>query len=149
MVAEVVPPAVPPLRADLFAENVGDDRGSALRGGRCKRCDRRFFPRRADCPACPDGGAMVDHVLDRRGVVYASTVARVGSSLGHRPPYAYGYVDIPADGVRVLAPLSGDAPESFRPGRKVELATMTMALRGKGEVLAFCFVPGNRGPADA
>ena len=138
----------PPLRPDLFAPT-GDASSPALLGCRCLRCDRKFFPRRLICPVCGDGDRITDHVLDRRGVVHASTVARVPSSLGHKPPYAYGYVDIPADGLRLLAPFSGDAPESFVPGREVELSTLRMTLRSRGEVLAHCFVPRKNGAADA
>jgi uncharacterized OB-fold protein len=50
------------------------------------------------------------------GVVYASTVVRVGSA-AFEPPYVLSYVDL--DGVRVLAHSPGQLP--LPPGTRVEL----------------------------
>ena len=129
-----------PLRPELFMPDArtGEPR---LRGSRCAHCGRVYFPRRVLCAACFDEGAMIDHPLDRYAVVHASTTVRVASAVGHTPPYACGYVDLPAERIRIFAPFSGDRPESFTPGRKLEIAIAPVRIRALGEVLAYSFVP--------
>lgn len=134
----VAPP--PPLRADLFMPDpqTGEPR---LRGSCCAHCGRVYFPLRAICADCFDDGTMNDHPLDRYGVVHACTTVRVPSAAGHTPPYACGYVDLVADRIRVFALFSGERPEAFTPGRKVQILVAPARIRALGEVLAYTFVP--------
>lgn len=134
------PPAIAEIRAP-GGERLFDPKRNRLLGARCARCETVFFPRRTVCPACFRAGAIAEHKLSRSGVIHASTVVRVPSSLGHRPPYAYGYVDLPADGVRVFARFTGDAPERFTPGTAVELTPETIACGDAGAVRAWAFRP--------
>lgn len=123
--ADGAAPEYPELRAPSGAR-LFDAARDVLLGSRCARCGSRFFPARALCPDCFDDDAMAEIELARGGVIYASTVVRVPSSLGHLPPYAYGYVDL-ADGVRVIGRFSGGAPESFVPGAAVTLVFEPLA----------------------
>lgn len=120
-------------------ERLFDHERAVLLGSSCQRCGRTFFPQRAICPDCFTDGAMAERHLSRRGVVYASTVVRVPSSLGHKPPYAYGYVDLADEGVRVISRFIGSAPERFIPGKAVELAFEPVANDQFGPLLAWAF----------
>lgn len=122
-------------------ERLFDAARGVLHGSCCVGCGQRFFPPRAICPHCFAGRPMHEVELGRRGVVYASTVVRVASSLGHQPPYAYGYVDLPQDRVRLIARFEGAEPESFRPGTAVELAFAAVARDDAGVLLAWVFRP--------
>jgi uncharacterized OB-fold protein len=94
------------------------------------------------CPDCFEEGAMKIIALDRRGVIYCSTVVRVPSPVGIRPPYAYGYVDIPANNIRVFAPFTGADPDSFIPGQEVELALEPVSVNKLGQkVIGYKFKP--------
>lgn len=129
-----------PLRDDLFALN---DQGMpvALNGTRCVRCREVTFPARAICNRCGLEGQLAPHRLSTRGIVHASTVVRVPSSLGHKPPYAYGYVDLPGDGTRIFAPFSGADVNAFPPGRRVRLAVGEIPAASMAGILGYSFVP--------
>lgn len=120
----------------LFDVNRG-----VLLGSFCNGCNQRFFPQRQVCPHCFNDGEMCELELGRQGVVYASTVVRVTSSLGHKPPYAYGYVDLPEDRVRLIARFAGAVPETFLPGLLVELSFEAVARDEAGALLAWVFRP--------
>ena len=120
-------------------ERLFDPQRAILLGASCQRCGRTFFPPRAICPGCFVDGVMVERPLSRRGVIFASTVVRVPSSLGHKPPYAYGYVDLAEDGVRVMTRFTGSEPQRFVPGTAVELAFEPVASDQLGPLLAWTF----------
>lgn len=122
-------------------ERLFDAGRGVLLGSSCSCCGQRFFPQRPICPHCFADGTMQEVALARRGVVYASTVVRVPSSLGHRPPYAYGYVDLPEDHLRLIARFAGAPPESFAPGTAVELAFEAVARDEAGPLSAWVFHP--------
>ena len=82
---------------------------------------------------------MGERALGRKGVVYASTVVRVPSSLGHPPPYAYGYVNLVDDKLRVFARFTGSAPELFVPGAAVKLTFEIVPNNQLGPMLAWAF----------
>lgn len=140
MTTASAPVALRPLRDDLF---IADDDGVAiaLRGSRCLGCGRIAFPARKVCSHCGLDVPLKPHRLSTQGVVHASTVARVPSALGHAAPYAYGYVDLPADGTRIFAPFSGAPVESFVPGLKVRLTFGEIAAAAMPGVLGYSFEP--------
>ena len=110
-----------PVQAGLFDYPVAEGQQPVLLGNRCKRCGKTFFPKRTLCTTCYDHGEMEEVDLDRRGVIYASTVVHIDSPAGIKAPYDYGYVDLPANQLRVFALFTGADPSSFVPGRKVEV----------------------------
>lgn len=145
-------PVYPPVGAEYIREvvvqpglfkyplKVGEK--PALLGSRCLNCRKSFFPERTLCPDCFDEGKMESFPLDTRGVVYASTVVRVPSPIGIRPPYAYGYVDIPANHIRIFAPFTGADPDSFVPGQEVQLVLEKVSINKLGqEVIGYKFKP--------
>ena len=85
---------------------------------------------------------MEETTLDRRGIIYASTVVHIPSPVGIKAPYAYGYVEIPANGVRVFALFTGDDPYSFTPGREVELVLEPLEIESqKHKIISYKFKP--------
>jgi uncharacterized OB-fold protein len=128
----------------LFEYPLANDQGPALLANRCMNCGKAFFPRRPLCPYCFEKGKMEEIRLDRRGIIYASTVVRIPSPVGIKAPYAYGYVDIPANGVRVFALFTGDDPHSFTPGREVELVLEPLEIDRQGhKVIGYKFKPAS------
>ena len=131
-----------PVQAGLFKYPLMDGERPALKGNRCSHCGRNFFPKRAVCPECFISGRMEEIELERQGVVYASTVVRVSSPTGIKAPYAYGYVDLPANQLRVFALFTGADPGSFMPGSKVELVLEPIGTDTEGNaVIGYKFRP--------
>jgi uncharacterized OB-fold protein len=129
-----------PVQEGLFQYSPQDGSSEGLLAGRCTGCDKTFFPKRVFCPNCFDQSDMEDLTLSRQGVVYSCTVIQVPPPVGIKAPYAYGYVDITENGVRVPALLRGTDPTSFSPGQKVELDFEPIYTNKKGqEVIAYTF----------
>jgi len=85
---------------------------------------------------------LEDIVLDRKGVIYAVTVVHLSSPSGIKAPYAYGYVNIPANKIRILAPFTGASPNSFHAGMEVELVLDTIRTDSKGQhIIGYKFKP--------
>jgi uncharacterized OB-fold protein len=126
----------------LFEEPATPDGAPALLAGRCRQCGRTLYPRRAECPGCTDGGDVEDVTIGGSGVVYTSTVVRVPSPVGLKPPYAYGYVDLNEVALRVFALFTGADPASFVPGTEVELVVEPLLADAQGRsVVAYKFRP--------
>ena len=135
-------PSTVPVQAGLFNYPLRDGERPALKGNRCSRCGKNFFPKRAVCPQCFISGHMEEIELERQGFVYASTVVRVSSPTGIKAPYAYGYVDLPANQLRVFALFTGADPGSFLPGRKVEVVLEPIGTDTEGNaVIGYKFRP--------
>lgn len=127
-------PAARPFVPGLFEPGTADGPG-LLHASRCTRCERHFFPVRATCGACGPAGEIVPVLLDGAGVIYSSTVSRVPSPTGLKPPYAYGYVDLKSAALRVFALFTGAAPDSFRPGAPVEMVVEPLRTDKDGAVI--------------
>jgi uncharacterized OB-fold protein len=118
----------------------------ALAGAKCGRCGTHYFPRRARCsnPACE--GAPAEAVrLGRRGTLYSWSLQayRPPPLFGMEPwaPYAIGLVDLP-EGVRVMAMLTGIAPDAHRIGSAMELRLEPLSVGADGRgVLTWKFAP--------
>lgn len=88
-----------------------------LKGYRCRACGQLDFPKLSPCPNC--WGEEFDVVpLSRRGKLYSFSDIYVGQA-GMKPPYSFGYVDLPED-LRIFAQLEG-APGGFVCDEEVEL----------------------------
>lgn len=128
------------VQPGIFNYPLARDEKAALLANRCKVCGRTFFPKRPLCPDCFTDGEIEDVKLDTRGVIYSSTVVTVPSPVGIKPPYAYGYVDIPTNKVRVFALFSGSDPRAFQPGQEVELVLETVSVtKQKQKVIGYKF----------
>lgn len=117
----------------------------ALIAGRCTGCGLVSFPARKRCGACDTGLPMETYTLSREGRIYAATTVHIPSALGHPPPYAYGYVDLPADGTRLFAPLTGDARSTWKAGQAVTLTFREVPASKLPGMLGYAFTPQSRG----
>lgn len=111
---------------------VGDE-GLYLEGSRCRRCGAAYFPARAHCVQCVLEGTTEPINLGNRGTLHAFTVVHVAPP-GFTPPYALGYVDLPA-GVRLMAHLDSGPAEQRRSGAAVRLTVRQIGSRSSGEQL--------------
>ena len=109
------------VQPGLFDYPLKNGEKPVLLAARCSKCNTVFFPARTRCRHCGATEFMEEVSLHGRGVVYASTVVHVDSPSGIKAPYAFGYVDVPADGVRVFALFTSCDPALIRPGQEVEL----------------------------
>jgi uncharacterized OB-fold protein len=133
-----------PLREGMFHF---DENGvpSALIGGRCTVCGQVSFPARKACGSCGPDAPIEEYLLSGKGRVYAATIVHVPSALGHKPPYAYGYVDLPADKTRIFAPLIGEDDTGWEPGQAVELVFCEIPAEKMQGVLGYAFTQALRG----
>ena len=120
------------LRSDLFDFPLAEGGDAALLVSHCTACGRRYFPRRAECPSCGPA-SLKDATSGNRGTIYASTIVRVPSPAGLKPPYSYGYVDMLPEGPRVFALFTGAEPEAFSPGSEVELVFEEVSVNREGQ----------------
>ncbi len=126
----------------LFEYPLANDQLSALLASHCKNCGKTFFPKRPLCPFCFEKGEMEEIKLDRRGIIYACTVIHRNSPTGIIAPYAYGYVDIPVNKVRVFGLFTGGDPLSFVPGQEVELVVDPIKVDHQGkQIIGYRFKP--------
>ena len=130
------------IQAGLFDYPVKKGQYPALLANRCTSCGKSFFPKRSLCPHCFELGEMEDITLERRGVIYTCTVVHIPSPTGIKAPYAYGYVDIPANNIRVFALFTGAAPYSFRSGQEVVLVLEPIKKEQQGQqIIGYKFKP--------
>ena len=122
-----------PVRVGLFEYPLADGKSPVLLANRCTQCGKTFFPKRVLCPYCFDTGEMEKITLERQGIIYACTVVHIPSPVGIKAPYAYGYVDIPANSIRLCTLFKGDDPFSFAPGQEVELVLEALRINEKGQ----------------
>ena len=102
---------------------VPEDGAPFLKGHRCKKCGKTWFPKFVPCPN-PDCWSEEMEVvpLSRKGKIYSVTDVFIGQpTMREYMPMSMAYVDLP-EGIRVFAQLEGEIG-SFRCGEEVELAT--------------------------
>ena len=127
------------VQPGLFDYPLTNGEAPVLLASCCRHCGANYFPKRAFCPHCVKGD-MEDFTLSRRGIIYASTVVYINSTVGIKAPYTFGYVDIPGNKVRVFALFTGDDPSSFLPGSKVELVLGPVSKNDAGKnVIGYMF----------
>jgi benzoylsuccinyl-CoA thiolase BbsA subunit len=104
-----------------------------LKGYRCKRCGKIWFPKFTPCPNPDCWSDEMDVIpLSRRGKIYSATDVFVGqASMREYTPMIVGYVDLP-EGIRIFAQLDGEIG-SFRCDEEVELTTGPIRNDAKGE----------------
>lgn len=128
------------IREGLFDYPLVEGQEPALRANRCTKCGKTFFPKRSLCPHCFEEGELEDIILENKGIIYACTVVYINSPVGIEAPYAYGYVEIPKNKVRIFALFTGSDPLSFRVGQQVELAVEPIRENDEGQqVIGFKF----------
>jgi len=131
-----------PIQPGLFEYPTPEHSHPALLGSHCQTCGRKFFPRRTLCTNCFVDGRMEELKLNNRAVIYAATVVHIPSPAGIQAPYAYGYVDILTDNIRIFALFTGDNPSSFHSGQEVELVLEPIRTDGqKQQIIGYKFRP--------
>jgi uncharacterized OB-fold protein len=104
-----------------------------LKGYRCKRCAKIWFPKFIPCPN-PDCWSEDMEVipLSRKGRIYSATDVYIGQpSMREYMPLIVGYVDLP-EGIRIFAQLEGEIG-SFQCGAEVELITGPIRNNTRGQ----------------
>lgn len=126
----------------LFSYPLVEGQEPALLANRCTNCGKTFFPKRNLCPHCFEEEDLEDITLDNRGIIYACTVVHIPSPVGIKAPYAYGYVEIPKNNVRIFALFTSSDPNSFSAGQEVELVVEPIREDDKGQkVIGYKFKP--------
>ncbi len=130
-----------PLMEGLFTMSATDGQ-SRLIGGKCSKCGKRFFSRRAICPQCFSEEKIEEILLSTRGKIYAFTTVRIPPSLGFEVPYSYGYVDLVEDDIRVPAMFTGYKSGQLRIGMEVTLVIDKLRTDKEGnEIIGYKFRP--------
>ncbi len=112
---------IPFFHPDLL--EMPQDRPPYLKGYKCKKCGRIWFPKFLPCPN-PDCWSEEMEVipLSRKGEIYSATDVYVGQpSMKEYMPLTVAYIDLP-EGIRIFAQLEGEIG-SFQCGDQVELIT--------------------------
>jgi uncharacterized protein len=94
-----------PFRADLLTLDP-----PRLQGSRCTHCATTVFPPRSFCPGCRSGAGLDRVALVGEGRICSFTVVRQAPA-GMDVPYVLAQVDLPADGVRLMATVVGVEPD--------------------------------------
>lgn len=96
---------------------------AGLLGGLCPECDRRHFPRSQWCPWCGAEGAR-EVVLSTDGQLWSWTTVHAPPPgyLGE-VPFGFGVVDLPADGLQVIARLTEPDVTALRAGQPMRFVT--------------------------
>jgi hypothetical protein len=130
-----------PVAEGLFAETA---EGPRLIGSRCTTCSACYFPTSTICrnPECAKS-ALEDAQLGPRGTLWSYSIQYYPPPPPAKydepyVPYALALVDL-EEGLRVLARISTDDPESVVVGSPVELVIEPLYTDGGNEVLTWKF----------
>jgi uncharacterized OB-fold protein len=107
-----------------------------LLGTRCRACDARFFPKAFACANCL-GTELESVALSTVGRLHVSAVA-TATQPGFFAPARYGWVNLPAEGIRVFAhilPVQGPDPD----GQQVEFAPAVVGRDEDGPLCSIAF----------
>ncbi len=121
------------FRPDVFAAD-----SPTLLGSRCTACGRKAFPHREVCPTCGALDAAETVELSKDGRIYSFTVVRQAPP-GLETPYVLGYVDLPADEVRVMSRIEGVTPEDVAIGQSVTLTARRDERAEDEDTVMFAF----------
>ena len=135
-------PTTKPIAEGLVGETAA---GQRLLGSKCANCATPYFPREAIChnPDCNDS-KLEDAEFGPHGKIWSYTVQYYPPPPPAKydepfEPYALGLIDLP-EGLRVLAKVSADDPESVTVGADVELVIEKLYTNPEGnEVTTFKF----------
>lgn len=113
-----------------------------LLGNKCRSCGTVFFPRRAICPNCFTNDTLTEVELSSKGKIYTYTIVHFPSPAGIEAPYAYGYVDLPENNIRVFSLFTESDPKKLEIGMNVELVIERVRTDKNGtEIVGYKFKP--------
>ncbi|MFQ5979477.1 MAG: Zn-ribbon domain-containing OB-fold protein [Candidatus Heimdallarchaeota archaeon] len=88
---------------------------------RCIKCDRTFFPPRADCSYCYDSGIQWFEVKSREGILKTFTTVMVApQEFSEHSPYCVGIVELP-EGISIMGWIK-EAEDSLLVGDRLKIA---------------------------
>lgn len=113
-----------------------------LLGNKCSSCGKVFFPKRVICPNCFTDDTLTEFELTSKGKIHTYTIVYYPSPAGIEAPYAYGYVDLPENNIRVFSLFTESDPEKLETGMDVELVIEKICTDKDGtEIVGYKFKP--------
>jgi uncharacterized OB-fold protein len=113
-----------------------------LIGTKCSKCGAAFFPPRRICTYCLTDEGIQTAKLGNKGKLYAYTVINVASR-EFDPPYAFGFVILEPENIRIPTLISGvKDPEVLPPGTEMKMVIEKLRVDKSGnEVMTYKFRP--------
>jgi uncharacterized OB-fold protein len=113
-----------------------------LVGTKCSTCGAAFFPPRYICSYCLTDEGVQKARLGNKGKLYSYTVIHVASK-EFNPPYAFGFVIIEPEKIRIPAVLTGfDFNEELKSGTEMEMVIEKLRHDDHGnEIVCYKFRP--------
>jgi uncharacterized OB-fold protein len=113
-----------------------------LVGTKCSKCGAAFFPPRYICSYCLTDEGVEKARLGNKGTLYSYTVIRVAGK-EFNPPYAFGFVILEPEEIRIPAVLTGfDLDQELKSGTRMEMVIDTLRVDEHGnELVSYKFRP--------
>jgi uncharacterized OB-fold protein len=113
-----------------------------LVGTKCSKCGAAFFPPRYICSYCLTDEGVEKARLGNKGTLYSYTIIRVAGK-EFNPPYAFGFVILEPEKIRVPAVLTGfDLDQELKPGTRMEMVIDRLRNDDQGnEIVSYKFRP--------
>ena len=113
-----------------------------LVGTKCSTCGAAFFPPRYICTYCLTDEGVQKARLGNKGTLYSYTVINVASK-EFNPPYAFGFVILQPENIRIPAVLTGfDLKEELKSGTKMEMVIESLRIDEQGnDIVSYKFRP--------
>ena len=106
-----------------------------LVGTKCSKCGAAFFPPRYICTYCLTDESVMKARLGNKGTLYSYTVIHVASK-EFNPPYAFGFVILEPEKIRIPAMLTGfDLSKELKSGTPMEMVIEKLRDDEFGNVL--------------
>jgi len=116
-----------------------------LVGTKCSKCGAAFFPPRYICTYCLTDERVEKALLGNKGTLYSYTIIRVAGK-EFNPPYAFGFVVIEPENIRIPAVLTGfDLDQELKSGTRMEMVIDRLRNDDQGnEIVSYKFRPVNQ-----
>jgi len=113
-----------------------------LVGTKCSKCGAAFFPPRYICTYCLTDEGVQKARLGNTGTLYSYTVINVASK-EFNPPYAFGFVILEPEKIRIPSVLTGfDLAQELKSGTKMQMVIEKLRNDEYGnEIVSYKFRP--------
>lgn len=113
-----------------------------LVGTKCSKCGAAFFPPRYICTYCLTDEGVQRARLGNTGTLYSYTVINVASK-EFNPPYAFGFVILEPEKIRIPSVLTGfDLAQELKSGTKMQMVIERLRNDEYGnEIVSYKFRP--------
>ena len=113
-----------------------------LLGALCATCNEKYFPVPMACPHCM--GELQEVELSAEGTVYTFATLRIKPLWNLPSPYAVGWVNLEADGIKVFSLFDPANLNELGIGKRVSLRVGEMGVGTDNEpCLRYYFTPEN------